>query len=687
MQDQGRRLLLAVAVALGVMMVWNLVFPSKEEPKPDPSKGSAAVMPVRPPSLDIGGGSATATAPTPDPVPAGSGAEAVAPPPTPTPPPAEVARGPEQLIELPFPGRLTAKFSNYGGALVSWKLADPRFGRDATKGELLPPANKFPERGAFGVNFSSDSTYHLPAHSEWKGEKVSDTQVRYTFSTENVDVEKLYTIDSTAYLVRMTTKLTFKVPAGKEAYQTLLLLAHEYQDPKLATEGESSQSQARAWHSSTLRKDDDGSIMSTGVVDLIKGQQTDGRARYEKDFKWTGYEHPYLLVAFAPKPENPTTTFEKRTVAEDSGLMKTAIYFPRVTVKAGDPAVTREVVAYLGPKNYKDLEHADEVAGFDTGFKTPIDLGWFAFIGRPLMWLLLKFYSVVGNWGIAIMLLTFLVKGATIYWTTKSMRSMKSMAALAPQMKALQARYKDDKQRLQAETMALYKQHNVNPIAGCLPIFLQMPIWLALYRMLSSAGELYHQPFITGWINDLTAPDPTHILPIVLVITMFLQARMTPTGTDAMQQKIMQYGMPLMFGVMSFFFPAGLTLYIFTNTLLSALHSIYMNKYDKKSLAIAEMMKQNKAKADEAKEAEERAKTKASGAKDVKDAKAKAKGDGKPALSIEKLKAKATDTSSEANDESDASDEESDESEADIPASASASQAGRPRPRRKKRRR
>jgi YidC/Oxa1 family membrane protein insertase len=168
--------------------------------------------------------------------------------------------------------------------------------------------------------------------------------------------------------------------------------------------------------------------------------------------------------------------------------------------------------------------------------------------------------------------------------------------------------YKNDRQRIQVETMALYKQHNVNPLAGCLPILLQMPIWLALYRMLSSAGELYQEAFIPGWIDDLTNTDPYHILPIILVVTMFLQARMTPQTGDSRQQKFLVYGMPLMFGVMSFFFPAGLTLYIFTNTLLSALHSLYMNKYDKKSLEIAAQLKKN---AEAAKAAEAKATDKA----------------------------------------------------------------------------
>src|SRR6185369_3639763 len=129
--------------------------------------------------------------------------------------------------------------------------------------------------------------------------------------------------------------------------------------------------------------------------------------------------------------------------------------------------------------------------------------------------------------------------------------------------------------------------------AGCLPILLQMPIWIALYRMLSSAGELYQEPFIPGWIDDLTNTDPLYILPIVLVVTMFVQARMQPATGDSRQQKFLQYGMPLMFGVMSFFFPSGLTLYILTNTVLSAVHSIYMNKFDKKSLAISAQLKKN----------------------------------------------------------------------------------------------
>ncbi|MBS1119777.1 MAG: rane protein insertase, YidC/Oxa1 family [Deltaproteobacteria bacterium] len=603
MEGQGKRLLLAVALALGVMLVWNMVFPPKEEPKPPaPTIGSNGVV-VAP----VAAKSRVGVTGTP------SSAEQQ---------PAPKCE-PANLLELAYPKKFTARFCSHGGALVSWQLADPRFQKDQTKGDLMAG---LPGTGAFYVGFWQPSSHYLVdgAHQEWKGARLSDTQVRYTYESNGIKLEKLFTIDPDAFIVKMDLKME-----GAEGTQQLVLTSFAFDDPKAIQEG-SSRIEARVWSSSTMK---DGEIVHTPLKELKDGENGIEKPRFEQNITWTGFEHPYLLAAYAPKHAG-TESFEKHTYpVTPYGLMRTDIVFPAQQLKPGAPA-TRELVAYLGPKNYNNLDQADEAAGFETGFKKTIDLGWFAFIGRPLLWLLLKFQSVVGNWGIAIILLTFLVKGLTLYWTTKSMRSMKSMAALAPQLKVLQEKYKDDKPRIQAETMALYKQHNVNPIAGCLPILLQMPVWIALYRMLSSAGELYQQPFIPGWIDDLTMTDPYHVLPVVLVATMFVQARLTPATGDSRQQKFLQYGMPLMFGVMSFFFPAGLTLYIFTNTCLSALHSIYMNKYDKKSLEIAARMKKN---------AEEAAAKTAGGDK---------KKDEKPAKKV--IDAESTERSDKSDDESEA---------------------------------
>jgi YidC/Oxa1 family membrane protein insertase len=557
MENQGKQLLLAVALAMVVLFAWQWLWPQdKEPPKPKETPaqqaGSAAPGPVDPVGMTPDG--KTAPAPT--------------------------TRAPEQTIQLSYPN-VNITFSSYGGLLKSWDLTDKRYDKDKAKGELLPQQ---PDTGMFGVNFAN-STYVLPKQTEWTGTKLSDRTVKYTLNTDTLSVEKTFEVVPEAYIVKLSVKVSAKVPAGKEAHETLAISVYGYQDPKDG--GGGGQSIApRVWNSSTLRGDE---VFHTGVKAVIK------KPRYEYKFHWTGFEHPFLLVALAPKPQ-PDTELQKQTLAIGSdGLMRTDVMFrPDTVFKSDSGAVTRELVAYLGPKHYSQLEATDSVAGFPTGFKATMDLGWFKIIGKPLMWLLLKFYEFVRNWGLAIMLLTLLVKGATIPFTTKSMRSMKAMAVLAPQMKALQEKYKGDRQRLQMETMALYKQHGANPLSGCLPIFLQMPIWLALYRMLSSTGELYRQPFIPGWIDDLTAADPSHVLPIVLMVTMFLQARLQPMSPDPsqkMQQNMMKYGLPLMFGVMSFFFPAGLTLYIFTNTCLSAAHSIYMNKFDKKSLALAAKIK------------------------------------------------------------------------------------------------
>ena len=574
MEGQGKRLLLAVALAFGVILLWNTIFPSKDDPKPAPMAGSgtpAAVVPsaIVPVTSGVCEPTSLEGAPT-----------------------VEVPRVVETRTSMKFPGKVSATFSTYGGSLIGWQLADERFEKDHTKGEFLP---SLPDTGAFQIGFWRGSTRCLPKLTEWQIVTSDATHVVYSYAHNGIEIEKAFTVDPDAFIVKMALKLKFMVGDKESLQQRLAITTYAFQDPTVDSKG-GMQVQPRVWMSSTLR---DNEIVHTPLNALKDGPNGTPAPRYEANITWTGFEHPYLLAAYAPKRYTETELVAKHTYPTDPyGLMRTDLEFQPLTVKTDAATFEREVVAYLGPKYYTQLQQADAKAGFETGFNQAIDLGWFAIIGKPLMWLLFRFQSVVGNWGIAIILLTFLVKGVTLFWTTKSMRSMKAMAALtsSPQMKALQDKYKDDKPRLQAEQMALYKQNNINPIAGCLPIVLQMPIWFALYRMLSNAGELYQQPFLPGWIDDLTNTDPYHILPIVLVVTMFLQARLTPQSAgSAGQQKFLQYGMPLMFGVMSFFFPAGLTLYIFTNTLLSAAHAIYMNKYDKKTLDLIAKLKANSA--------------------------------------------------------------------------------------------
>jgi YidC/Oxa1 family membrane protein insertase len=160
---------------------------------------------------------------------------------------------------------------------------------------------------------------------------------------------------------------------------------------------------------------------------------------------------------------------------------------------------------------------------------------------------------------------------------------MKAMSKLKPEMDKIREKYPDDKQKQNLEMMNLYKARQISPFGGCLPLLLQMPIWFALYRTLASAAELYQAPFI--YIRDLTAPDPYYIIPIVLTSLMFLQARITPATVDSQQQKVMQWVMPIMMGVFSLLFPAGLAVYMLTNTLLGMAHQLYMNRKDENAPA------------------------------------------------------------------------------------------------------
>ena len=545
MQDQGKRLIIAVALALGVLLLWQQFFGPKDKPKAGDGSGSGSAL--------VANGSNAAPVAKPATL---VGHDGVAP------------ETPVTPIVLEFP-TFSASFSNVGGTLRSWHLKDSRYVNDATKGELIAGD------GELGVDFTKSSTVKLPQNAVWSGTKTSERQVVYKLSTDALDIVKTFDVSPEAF----TVKLTVAITAKRDMRQQIAITNFQFQDPKQSGGG-SSRIQPRVWNSSTMRE---GTIVQTDLKEIQE------HPRFEKDIQWTGFEHPFLLVGFAPKPVVNGGTVEKHTYADDKGNMETDLIYQPVDLKPNAQPFTREVAAYLGPKNFDQLKASDTAAGFSTGFNQTIDFGWFGFLGRFLLKLLLVFQGVVGNWGVAIILLTVVVKLATLYWMTKSMRSMKAMAVLGPQIKELNARYKDDKARLQTETMALYKQNGANPLSGCLPMFLQMPIWIALYRMLSNAGELYRQPFIPGWIGDLTAADPYYVLPVVLVVTMFAQARLTPQNPDPSQrtqQRIMQYGMPLLFGGMAFVFPAGLTLYIFTNTCLSALHSIYMNKFDKKSMEL-----------------------------------------------------------------------------------------------------
>jgi YidC/Oxa1 family membrane protein insertase len=236
------------------------------------------------------------------------------------------------------------------------------------------------------------------------------------------------------------------------------------------------------------------------------------------------------------------------------------------------PGQTVDVQARL----FAGPEEEQMLAGVAPGLELVKDYGMVTIIAKPLFWLLGKIHGVVGNWGWAIILLTLLIKAVFFPLSAASYKSMARMKTITPRMTQLRERYKGDPQKMNAELMQLYKTEKVNPFGGCLPVVVQIPVFISLYWVLLSSVEMRGAPWVM-WIKDLSQPDPFFILPVLMAVSMFLQTRLNPTPPDPVQAKMMMF-MPLAFSVMFFFFPSGLVLYYVVNNVLSIAQQYYITR-------------------------------------------------------------------------------------------------------------
>jgi len=262
----------------------------------------------------------------------------------------------------------------------------------------------------------------------------------------------------------------------------------------------------------------------------------------------------YFAAAILDKSDIIPEVKLSAQVHEKSALAELA-YKP-VQVK---PEMNFSQVFYAGPKSIDALKAVDpELANI-------IDFGFFGFIARPLLYVMKACHSVVGNWGVAIILLTLLVRLCVLPFNIMSFKSMKAMQKVQPIIQSLREKYKDDPMRLNQEMMAVMKQHGANPVGGCLPMLLQIPVFFALYRVIGSSIELYNSPF-AGWIHDLSAHDPFYVLPVLMAVFMYVQQKITPSTMDPTQAKIMAF-LPVVFSLFMLQLPSGLTLYMVVSTL------------------------------------------------------------------------------------------------------------------------
>ncbi|MCD6679412.1 MAG: membrane protein insertase YidC [Burkholderiaceae bacterium] len=293
-----------------------------------------------------------------------------------------------------------------------------------------------------------------------------------------------------------------------------------------------------------------------------------GKANYAKsaDDGWVGIIQHYFVAAWIPQQGVQRDYYVRKV---DNNLYSVGIKEPLGTL-APNATTSAESQLLVGPQKQQMLE------SIAPGLDLTVDYGWLTVIAKPIYWLLEKLHGLVGNWGWAIVLLTLLIKTIFFPLQAASYKSMARMKAVTPRLTAIRERYGDDRVKMNQAMMELYKTEKINPLGGCLPIVVQIPVFIALYWVLLASVEMRNAPWI-GWIHDLSAPDPYFILPLVMAGTMFIQVKLNPRPPDPIQAKMMMI-MPLVFSVMFFFFPAGLVLYWLVNNVYSIAQQWVINK-------------------------------------------------------------------------------------------------------------
>ena len=293
-----------------------------------------------------------------------------------------------------------------------------------------------------------------------------------------------------------------------------------------------------------------------GKADFLK-QSSDG---------WIAYVQHYFVAGWIP-PAKAARSYE--VLKRDDGTYAGYVRLPAGTIEPGASA-SIDVPLYAGPQEQNRL------TAVAPGFDRVVDFGLLTVIAEPLFWLLDKLHVLIGNWGFAIIALVVLLKAVFFPLNASAYRSMAKMKMLNPRIQTMRENLKDDPQKMQQEMLKIYREEKVNPIGGCLPILIQIPVFIALYSVLSSSVEIRNAPWM-AWITDLSVKDPFYVLPALMTASTMLQTWLNPTPPDPVQAKMM-WIMPLLFSVMFFFFPAGLVLYWLTNNILSIAQQYVINK-------------------------------------------------------------------------------------------------------------
>ena len=459
---------------------------------------------------------------------------------------------PVAVVKTPL---MTATISAEGGDLRHLVL--DKYQETDRADTLLPLFEQTPDHpyvaqsGLIGAQLPNHKTLFQIAPGTYTlqpGQKTLTVPLTWSDPATGVTVTKIYTFSANSYLIRLaySVKNAGTAPVPLNAYFQFVRndkpppgeshFIHAYTGPAIYTAEKKFQK-----------------IPFSNIADHS--------AEFEKQANngWVGMVQHHFVAAWLP-PQGPQREFYARDLGD--GLFSAGVIVPEGSVAPGQ-TVSFDAPLYAGPQLQNQL------AKIAPGLEYTRDYGLLTPIAVPIFWALEKIHAIVGNWGWAIVILTVIIKLLLFPLSAKSYKSMAHMRQLTPKLQKLKELYGDDRQKLHQAMAELYKTEKVNPLGGCLPIVMQIPVFIALYWVLLGAVELRGAPWIL-WIHDLTKADPYFVLPILMGITMFIQTRLNPTPPDPIQAKVMMI-MPIAFSIFFFFFPAGLVLYYLVNSLTGVL--------------------------------------------------------------------------------------------------------------------
>jgi len=528
-----QRLILFIIFSFSLLMLWEAWQKETRPPVPAQQQAKEADIP------------APATAPA---KPAAPAAAAGTPAATAV-PGAAASTAARELIRVST-DFLNAEIDPLGGDIVRIELLRYNDSLDPTKKfVLLGPEHRYAaQSGLIGAGLPNHRTLFTPRAREHKladGQDAVEVKLEAT-TPEGVRVVKTLTFRRSSYVVDITQEITngTAAPIVTQAY------FHLTRDGKAPADDKA------------MLQTFTGAAAYTEQEKFVKvpfGDIEKGKAPYAKnaDNGWIAMVQHYFVSALLPPEKTPREYYTEK-ISDD--FYRAGVKIPLAEIAPGATA-TATTRLYSGP------EEQDNLKAVAPGLDLVVDYGWLTVIAAPLFWILETFHKWLGNWGLAIIALTVLIKLVFFPLSAASYKSMARMKQVTPRLMKLRETYGDDRVKLNQAMMELYKQEKINPLGGCLPIVVQIPVFIALYWVLLASVELRQAPFY-GWIKDLSAPDPFYILPALMMASMIVQTKMSPTPPDPVQAKVMMI-MPFAFGVMFFFFPAGLVLYWLVNNILS----------------------------------------------------------------------------------------------------------------------